>query len=212
MAERDVERALALQPAHISHYQLTLEPEHAVRRAPAAGLPDDDASWDMQEHCQARARGRRLRAVRGHRLRAAGRRCAHNLNYWHFGDYLGIGAGAHGKLTLGASSRCCGAGRSSIRPTISSRPGTPARSAAMNASTAQRRPFDYMLNALRLVDGFASAEFEPRTGLPRDGDRAGTATRAAGRGWITQDAAVAFVRPNWAGASPTTSISLFLAD
>ncbi len=88
------------EPAHISHYQLTMEPGTVFGGRPPAGLPDDELSYDMQRACQARTRRGRLRAVRDLGLRAQRRpQCAHNLNYWHFGDYLGVGAGAHGKLT-----------------------------------------------------------------------------------------------------------------
>ncbi|HQX66518.1 MAG TPA: radical SAM family heme chaperone HemW, partial [Dokdonella sp.] len=101
-AARDIEQAIALAPTHISHYQLTIEPNTAFASRPPT-LPDSDAAWDMQEHSQ-------------HLLAEAGysqyeisayakpdRRSQHNLNYWHFGDYLGIGAGAHGKLTDAAT-------------------------------------------------------------------------------------------------------------
>ena len=102
MAERDLERAFALQPAHISHYQLTLEPNTIFFARPPKGIPDDDHAWDMQEHCQAMLAG----AGYGHYEVSAyaqpGRQCAHNLNYRRFGDYLGVGDGAHGKITSGA--------------------------------------------------------------------------------------------------------------
>mgnify|MGYP000729957578 CR=1 FL=1 len=103
MALRDVEKAIALQPAHLSHYQLTLEPNTVFAARPPQGIPDEDAAWDMQERCI------EAMAAAGHAqyeisaYARPGRQCAHNLNYWRFGDYLGIGAGAHGKISSGAS-------------------------------------------------------------------------------------------------------------
>ena len=102
MAEYDLQRAFALQPTHISHYQLTLEPNTMFFARPPQGLPDDDSAWDMQEHCQALLADAGYAQYEVSAYARPGRQCAHNLNYWRFGDYLGIGAGAHGKLTLGA--------------------------------------------------------------------------------------------------------------
>src|SRR3546814_897672 len=102
MAERDIERALALQPAHVSHYQLTLEPNTVFAAGPPPGIPDEDAAWDMQERCQAMLADAGYAQYEVSAYARPGLQCAHNLNYWRFGDYLGIGAGAHGKLTLGA--------------------------------------------------------------------------------------------------------------
>src|SRR5881394_3491474 len=94
----DVEKAILLQTPHLSHYQLTLEPNTQFAANPPP-LPDDDAAWDMQEACQARlaAAGFGQYEVSGYARDDS--ECAHNLNYWNFGDYLGIGAGAHAKLT-----------------------------------------------------------------------------------------------------------------
>jgi oxygen-independent coproporphyrinogen-3 oxidase len=94
----DVERAIALSPAHISHYQLTLEPGTPFAKRPPP-LPDHDAAWDMQEACQARLAQAGYAQYEVSAYAQAGRRCRHNLNYWRFGDYLGIGAGAHGKIS-----------------------------------------------------------------------------------------------------------------
>ena len=103
MAVYDVERALALQPAHLSHYQLTLEPNTVFAARPPQGIPGLDESWDIQEACQARIAEAGFEHYEVSAYAKPGRQSAHNLNYWRFGDYLGIGAGAHGKLTLGAS-------------------------------------------------------------------------------------------------------------
>ena len=101
-AEADLERAFALQPAHISHYQLTLEPNTVFFARPPQGIPDEDNAWDMQEHCQALLAQAGFGQYEVSAYARPGRQSAHNLNYWRFGDYLGIGAGAHGKISSGA--------------------------------------------------------------------------------------------------------------
>ena len=186
MAGHDIERALALQPTHISHYQLTLEPNTVFAARPPAGIPDDDASWDIQEHCQA------MLAEAGHAqyevsaYARPGRQCAHNLNYWHFGDYLGVGAGAHGKLTLGSEQAILRRWKTKHPAAYLANAGTPAAIGGDERIEPARRPFDYMLNALRLVDGFTMAEFEARTGLDADAIDAELQTALA-RDWITRD-------------------------
>ena len=168
MAERDLERAFALQPAHISHYQLTLEPNTVFFARPPQGIPDDDDAWDIQEHCQDLL----AQAGYGHYETSAyarpGRQCAHNLNYWRYGDYLGIGAGAHGKLTLGAEQAILRRWKHK-HPTIwMEAAGSAAAIGGDDRIEPQRRPFEYMLNALRLHEGFELAAFQARTGLPAD--------------------------------------------
>lgn len=167
MAQRDLERAFALEPTHISHYQLTLEPRTPFAKHPPKGLPNHDAAWRMQEDCQTLLSEHGYRQYEVSAYAREGRQCAHNVNYWRFGDYLGIGAGAHGKITLPAQDGI-------LRRWKLKRP-----SAYMEAATSdtriggdewiapQQRPFEYMLNALRLVDGFSLSEFEARTGLSR---------------------------------------------
>ena len=165
MAERDVERAVALQPAHISHYQLTLEPNTVFAAKPPAGIPDDDVGWDMQERCQSLLAEAGYRQYEVSAYARPGRQCAHNLNYWRFGDYLGIGAGAHGKLTHGAE-------QSVLRRWKVKQPAAYHASAGRGDAIGgderiepARLPFEYMLNALRLDEGFALADFTARTGL-----------------------------------------------
>jgi oxygen-independent coproporphyrinogen-3 oxidase len=186
MAGHDIERALALQPTHISHYQLTLEPNTLFAAKPPAGIPDDDASWDIQEHCQV------MLAEAGHAqyevsaYARPGRECAHNLNYWHFGDYLGIGAGAHGKLTLGSEQAILRRWKLKHPAAYLANAGTTAAIGGDERIEPARRPFDYMLNALRLVDGFTLAEFEARTGLAADAIDS-ELHAALARDWVTRD-------------------------
>ena len=191
MAGHDIERALALQPTHISHYQLTLEPNTLFAAKPPAGIPDDDASWDIQEHCQRMLAEAGFAQYEVSAYARPDRQCGHNLNYWHFGDYLGIGAGAHGKLTLGSEQ--ADIDRTILRRWKVKHPAAYLASAGTAAAIGgderiepTRRPFDYMLNALRLVDGFSLAEFEARTGLATGAIDA-ELHAALARGWVTRD-------------------------
>ena len=186
MAEDDVARAIALQPAHVSHYQLTLEPNTLFSARPPAGIPEHDAAWDMQEHCQAQLAAAGYAQYEVSAYAREGRQCAHNLNYWHFGDYLGIGAGAHGKLTLGAEQAILRRWKLKHPTAYLANAGTEAGIGGDERIDPPRRPFDYMLNALRLNDGFALAEFEARTGLPRSAI-SGELGEALARGWIETD-------------------------
>jgi oxygen-independent coproporphyrinogen-3 oxidase len=186
MAAYDIERALALQPTHLSHYQLTLEPNTLFAAKPPAGIPDDDASWDIQEHCQAMLAEAGYAQYEVSAYARTDRQCAHNLNYWHFGDYLGIGAGAHGKLTSGSEQTILRRWKVKHPAAYLAAAGTTAALGGDERIDPARRPFDYMLNALRLVDGFTLAEFEARTGLAADAIDAELHTALA-RDWVTRE-------------------------
>jgi oxygen-independent coproporphyrinogen-3 oxidase len=163
----DVATALSLGAPHVSHYELTLEPNTLFHAAPPAGLPDDGAAWALQEaaHAALRAGGLAQYEVSAW-ARSAAHRCRHNLNYWEFGDYLGIGAGAHGKLTA--------ADGAVWRTERERHPARYLERSASGATASVRRvdpahlPFEFMLNALRLRDGVARSSFEQRTGLRWD--------------------------------------------
>lgn len=189
MALADVDRAIALQPTHLSHYQLTLEPNTVFAVRTPAGLPDEDGAWDMQEACQARLAAAGFAQYEVSAYARAGRQCRHNLNYWQFGDYLGIGAGAHGKLTLGASQEVLRRWKLRHPTEYQAKAGTPAAIGGDEVLTASRLPFDFMLNALRLNAGVPMAVFEARTGLPRAAIADHLATAHA-RGWLEPD-------PDW---------------
>jgi putative oxygen-independent coproporphyrinogen III oxidase len=163
----DLERAIALQPTHLSHYQLTLEPGTPFARRPPARLPDDDASLQMQEACQARLAAAGFEQYEVSAYARPGHRCRHNLGYWRFDDYLGVGAGAHGKVTLPDGSI--------VRTVRARHPGSYLAAATPSARVTEQRavpvrdvPFEFCLNALRLDDGFADPEFAARTGLSTD--------------------------------------------
>lgn len=160
----DLEAAFALGPEHLSWYHLTLEPNTVFYARPPAGLPDDDTAAEIQR------RGESLLAERGYEqyetsAYARDRRyCRHNLNYWSFGDYLGIGAGAHGKLTNGEGvfRYAKPANPQNYMAAVESGvdPAPPRRVDAAD------RSFEFMLNALRLTGGFGAAQYTARTGLP----------------------------------------------
>jgi len=161
----DVERAVALSPSHISHYQLTLEPNTAFAANPPP-LPDDDHAWAMQEACEARLAEAGYGQYEISAYARPGQRCVHNLNYWRFGDYLGIGAGAHGKLSDGANGQVRRRWKTRHPRAYMEANGGPARIGGDNVVAGHELPFEYMLNALRLIDGVPLADFSQRTGLP----------------------------------------------
>ncbi|WP_300615547.1 radical SAM family heme chaperone HemW [Dokdonella sp.] len=183
----DVERAIALQPTHVSHYQLTLEPNTLFAAKPPP-LPDEDSAWDMQEACQARLAEAGYAQYEVSAYARDGRRCAHNLNYWRFGDYLGIGAGAHGKISDASNGTI-------LRTTKVKLPRSYLERAARGESFGTTapvgpadRPFEFMLNALRLNDGVDADRFEQRTGVAL-ADIATPLSIARRRGWLTDDPA-----------------------
>lgn len=164
-AEADVERACALHPAHVSHYQLTLEP-HTLFHAHPPRLPDEDSIWEMQQRCQARLAERGYAQYEISAYAHSGRHCRHNLNYWRYGDYLGIGAGAHGKLSDGGAERIVRLWKVKQPDAYLGLAGTPACIGGVDEVNADERVFEFMLNRLRLVEGFNAADFETATGLP----------------------------------------------
>jgi len=162
-ALEDVRIACALEPVHISYYQLTLEPGTVFHARPPQ-LPDEDAAWRIQ------TAGQKLLADAGYvqyevsAYARPGKRCRHNLNYWLFGDYLGIGAGAHGKLSVELPQRIL----RTVKPKQPREYLEQIRRAGSGESSpiaAADLPFEFMLNALRLNEGFTVRDFRRRTGL-----------------------------------------------
>lgn len=163
-ARTDVETLLALGPPHASYYQLTLEPNTVYFQRPPAGMPDDDLAWDMQLQGHELLRDAGYSQYEISAFARAGHRCRHNLNYWSFGDYLAIGAGAHGKITT--------IDLSILRYQKPANPllymewaETDAREIDRIAVAGRDISFEFLLNALRMTDGFLEAEFEARTGV-----------------------------------------------
>lgn len=158
----DLRKALSLAPAHLSLYQLTLEPGTAFYHRPPQ-LPDEDAALEMQLACQAELASAGLEQYEVSGYARPGRRCRHNLAYWDFGDYLGLGAGAHGKVTLPDGTW------------RTEKPRMPREFMATAGRGGLRRrvdpadlPFEWALNALRLTEGASLEAFEAATGLPAE--------------------------------------------
>jgi len=179
----DLDRAIELGPTHLSHYQLTLEPDTPFARRPPPLLPDDDLAWTMQLECQARlaAAGFEQYEVSGYAQR--GWRCRHNLVYWEYGDYLGVGAGAHGKLTLVTTGEIERTVRVRHPAAYLEALSPEERLSELRAVPGSDLPFEFMLNALRLVAGFTEKQFEERTGLRRAALQ-GPIQRAEARGLL----------------------------
>jgi putative oxygen-independent coproporphyrinogen III oxidase len=160
-ALRDVDEALALAPAHLSHYHLTLEPGTVFAAQPPP-LPDEDLAAAMRDECAGRLFSAGFNRYEVSAWARPAAECRHNLNYWVFGDYLGIGAGAHGKLTSLESALI-------VRTRQQREPRRYLAAAhadlARHAISPEELPFEFMLNALRLTSGFAAATFSARTGL-----------------------------------------------
>ena len=149
---------------HLSAYHLTIEPNTLFHRYAPAGLPDDDLSADMQEAIEARLAAAGFEHYETSAFARPGQRCRHNLNYWLFGDYLGIGAGAHAKISQhdGVWREMRYKQPAAYLQAVAD--GAPAQNHARIARG--ELPFEFMMNALRLTDGFDIALFSERTGLP----------------------------------------------
>ena len=158
----DIEQAIALAPAHVSAYHLTIEPNTYFYRHPPP-LPDDDASAQMQEHIEARLAAAGYDHYETSAFAQPDRECRHNLNYWRFGDYIGIGAGAHGKISL--PDRIVRQMRWKNPRDYMDRAlqGQPVQQE--HEVAADERAFEFMMNALRLTHGIALRLFEERTGV-----------------------------------------------
>jgi oxygen-independent coproporphyrinogen-3 oxidase len=163
----DVRQALNCAPSHLSFYQLTVEPNTAFHASPPE-LPDDDTAWDMQEQCGELFMEAGFRQYEISAWAREGFRCWHNLNYWRYGDFLGIGAGAHSKLTLPAEQ--------SVRRRVRQKhPGAYLKAKQTGKWLVddrlideEERVFEFFLNQLRLYDGVRKEQFTPRTGVSWD--------------------------------------------
>ena len=162
-ALKDLEQAVALRPAHISHYQLTLEPNTLFAAHPPL-LPEDEMVWAMQQACQVYLASQGYAQYEISAYARPGHQARHNLNYWRFGDYLGLGAGAHGKLT-DDSGNVTRLWKLKHPEAYLASAGSPKSLGGVSRVTEADLAFEFMLNRLRLVDGFSRDEFETVTGL-----------------------------------------------
>jgi oxygen-independent coproporphyrinogen-3 oxidase len=164
-AVADVDTAIQCRPAHLSHYHLTIEANTAFAARPPP-LPEEDEAWEMQEQCVEALEAGGFTQYEVSAWARPGLGCRHNLNYWRYGDFLGIGAGAHSKITLPAQARVLRQVR---------QPHPRAYLAAVNSGdwlieerdlSVDERVFEFFLNQLRLRDGVRKQEFQARTGAP----------------------------------------------
>jgi len=160
----DLEQALAFAPEHVSWYQLTIEPNTVFHARPPA-LPDEESVWRMTLQGQERLAQRGYQRYEVSSWSRPGRACLHNLNYWRFGDYLGLGAGAHGKLSCASQGRILRQARTRLPASYMDKAGSAAVLARQTSLQDAERPLEFMLNALRLKDGVPAACFSARTGL-----------------------------------------------
>jgi oxygen-independent coproporphyrinogen-3 oxidase len=159
---QDIQTALSFAPPHISIYHLTIEPNTVFAKFPPA-LPEDDLAYEMMDRITELTSSQGLARYEVSAYAKAGHQCAHNLNYWQFGDYLGIGAGAHSKLSFAHRVLRQVRYREPALYVQQARKGEPVTQS--NEVSRQELPFEFMLNALRLRDGFALADYVDRTGL-----------------------------------------------
>ena len=190
--EADLAQALVFAPPHLSVYHLTLEPNTVFAKFPPRDLPDDDTAFEMLDLIAARTASAGLERYEVSAFAKPGHRCEHNWNYWQFGDYLGIGAGAHSKLSFPHRV---------VRQTRWREPlQYMNRALALDAIASdeevprEQLPFEFMLNATRLKEGFELARVSERTGLPLTAlakgldaaERQGLIARDLNRAWPTE--------------------------
>ncbi|MFT4192110.1 MAG: radical SAM family heme chaperone HemW [Comamonas sp.] len=197
--DRDLDTALALAPPHLSIYHLTIEPNTYFAKFPPR-VPEDDTAYAMLDRITERTAQHGMQRYEVSAYARPGHRCRHNLNYWQFGDYLGIGAGAHGKLSFAHRV---------VRQVRWRDPQRYMQQALAGQPLAQEHevkradlPFEFMLNALRLVDGFDLRAYSDRTGLPLS-SIAAALERAERKGLLARD---------WVHARPTPLGLDFLSD
>jgi oxygen-independent coproporphyrinogen-3 oxidase len=187
---QDIQTALAFAPPHISIYHLTIEPNTLFAKFPPT-LPEDDLAYEMMDCITELTSAQGLSRYEVSAYAKPGHQCAHNLNYWQFGDYLGIGAGAHSKLSF--AHRVVRQVRYR-EPALYMQQAMKGEPVTQNTEVSrQDLPFEYMLNALRLREGFVLSDFVDRTGLAmtsiqkglQEAERLGLIERDLHRVWPT---------------------------
>jgi oxygen-independent coproporphyrinogen-3 oxidase len=165
LARQDVETAIALEPSHISYYQLTIEPNTLFYQQPPS-LPDDDPIHDWQLANQQRLAEAGYKQYEVSAYAKDNKQCRHNLNYWRFGDYLGIGAGAHGKISDAAMQTIRRRSKQKQPQAYIETAATEKVTLTDELLTTSDIGLEFMLNALRLTDGFPTPLFYQHTGVP----------------------------------------------
>jgi len=162
--DADLDQAFALGAPHLSLYHLTMEPNTVFASRPPANLPDEDTAFDMLDRVTERTAATGFERYEVSAYARTGHRCRHNVNYWQFGDYLGLGAGAHGKLSFAHRVTRQVRWR---EPRMYMDRSLGGQGVSNEADVARADlPFEFMLNALRLREGFALTLFTERCGLP----------------------------------------------
>jgi oxygen-independent coproporphyrinogen-3 oxidase len=205
--EKDMQQALALSPPHISIYHLTIEPNTYFAKFPPV-IPEEDLAYAMLDRITEMTAQAGMQRYEVSAYAKPGHRCFHNLNYWQFGDYLGIGAGAHSKLSFAHRI---------VRQVRWREPRLYMEKALAGEAVTQEGevsradlPFEYMLNALRLRDGFKLQDFAEKTGLPVSALHTGL-EEAERKGLIERD--LTSLRPTERGFDFLNDLqSLFLSD
>lgn len=205
--EKDMRQALALNPPHISIYHLTIEPNTYFAKFPPV-IPEEDLAYAMLDRITEMTAQAGMQRYEVSAYAKPGHRCFHNLNYWQFGDYLGIGAGAHSKLSFAHRI---------VRQVRWREPGLYTENALAGEAVTQEAevsradlPFEYMLNALRLRDGLKLQDFTEKTGLPVSALQTGL-DEAERKGLIERD--LTSLRPTERGFDFLNDLqSLFLSD
>lgn len=164
-ASEDVATAISLEPTHISYYQLTLEPNTLFHVQPPV-LPDEELAWQIQQAGQYQLAQAAYSQYEVSAYAKPERQCSHNLNYWQFGDYLGLGAGAHSKISDAAQQSITRLAKQRHPQAYLETAGMPAGVQTERVLTRADAGFEFMMNALRLNQGFAPALFTAHTGLP----------------------------------------------
>ena len=162
-ALRDLQTAIDFRPAHVSWYQLTIEPNTVFYKQPP-DLPGDSLVEAIQRQGQQFLRRQGFSRYEVSAYAKAGYASLHNLNYWRFGDYMGIGAGAHGKLSFPEQDRLLRTRK--VRQPLQYLKAVTNRDAEVSAIATEDRALEFLMNALRLGKGFSQNQFETRTGLP----------------------------------------------
>ncbi len=186
-ANEDIARALELGPPHLSHYQLALEPGTVFHERPPV-LPEEEVAQEIESTTHARLLEAGYQQYEISAWARPGHECRHNLNYWEFGDYLGIGAGAHGKVTDARGGTLSRTLKTKQPREYLERARLGTLQNTMAEVPVEERPFEFMLNVLRLPAGFSVGQFEARTGLPLTAASPGL-ERAEARGLLERSGA-----------------------
>ena len=205
----DIETAISLEPQHLSHYQLTIEPNTLFHRYPPT-VPDDDNLWDIQEACQASLAKNNYAQYEISAYAKEGFQCQHNLNYWQFGDYLGIGAGAHGKLTNAPEQKITRSWKVKQPQDYLDKSISEKRISGEKLLSREDAAFEFMMNALRLNNGFETQIFQQHVGLPISIIEKAL-KQAEEKAWINWD--LKHIRPTDTGRQYlNTLLELFMPD